>query len=92
MIANYSHLRMTNFQWVEQQMISMGKTEFFKLFDKYYAWLLSQKPGWVFNLTISKVLKTEADRDLFIKTVQLFISEKHGDYEFSEDFTILRRI
>lgn len=92
MIPDYSHQRMTDYLWVDEYISKMGKDNFWKLLNDRYKWLMKQPVGWVYNITLSKVLESEIARDLFIKTVCLFISERNGDYQFSKDFTTIKRI
>lgn len=92
MTENYSHMRMSGYNWVATYVAKMGKEAFDKLLNMRYGWLMSKKHGWTYNLSESDRLKTDQDRDLFIKTACLFISEGNGDFHFSEDFTVLKRI
>ncbi|HMM02004.1 MULTISPECIES: hypothetical protein [unclassified Dysgonomonas] len=92
MNADYRHMRMTNYQWVEEYSSRLGKEAFWKLLNERYKWLMKQPRGWIYNLELSKLLNSDIIRDLFIKTVCLFISEGNGDYQFSPDFTTIKRI
>ncbi len=92
MAPDYSNMRMTNYVWIDEYKSRMGKDNFWKLLDERYKWLMKQPVGWVYNITLSISLSKTLARDLFIKTVCLFISEKNGDYQFSEDFTVIKRI
>lgn len=92
MNSDYAHMRMTDYCWVARYIDKMGEEPFFKLLNLRYKWLMSKSRGWIYNVAKSDKLETEQDKDLFIKTVCLFISEGNGDYQFSEDFTTLKRI
>ena len=91
MNANYSHMRPAGFGWVAAYVKKMGKEAFDKLLNQRYGWLMAKTSGWTYDITVSKNLKTDADKDLFVKTVCLFISEGNDAYEFTEDYTIIRR-
>ncbi len=92
MKADYSVYRMNDYKWIDAYITVMGNEAFFRLLHERYTWLMAKPVGWIYNLTMSKILKTDNDIDLFVKTGCLFISEGHGDYQFSEDYTILKRI
>lgn len=92
MNENYAHMRMSGYKWIAEYVAKMGKEAFDKLLNLRYGWLMSKKCGWIYNVADSKQLKSDQDKDLFVKTVCLFISEGNGDYQFSEDFTVIKRI
>ncbi|WP_419033053.1 hypothetical protein [Dysgonomonas gadei] len=92
MNADYRHMRMLDFSWINEYISAMGKDAFWKLLNERYKWLMKQPRGWIYNIALSKVLEGDITRDLFIKTVCLFISEGNGDYQFSPDFTTIKRI
>lgn len=92
MNANYEHLRMTDYMWIDEYCRRMGQEAFWKLLNERYKWLMNKPRGWVYNIVTSKNIVTDTTRDVFIKTVCLFISEGNGDYQFSEDFTTIKRI
>lgn len=93
MTTDYSHMRMFDYKWITVYISMMGKENFWKLLNDRYKWLMVQPVGWVYDITQNEDLKKrKIERNLFIKTVCLFISEGNGDYQFSKDFTTIKRI
>lgn len=87
---NFSHHRMNDLLWVEQYQEKLSPKVFFKFIDTVYAWLENLKPGQKLILSQEKNI-TNQNRDLFIKTTCLFISEGNSEYEFSNDYTAIIR-
>lgn len=90
MSLNFSHHRMNSFSWIEEYKEKLKPEVFFKFIDMVYAWLGELKPGQTLLLSGRKNI-TNQNRDLFIKTVCLFITEGHEDYEFTNDYTAVIR-
>lgn len=91
MTPDYSHMRMNDYKWIYHYIEVMGRTKFFELLYSRYKWLMSKPQGWTYYLPLSEKLDTDEEKDLMIKTVCLFISEGHGDYQFSENYTTIMR-
>lgn len=83
---NYSLHRMNNYDWIQSYRSTMGKEAFDNFLNRVYKRLMKMRIGDIYDLT-KKV--QEANRDLFIKCVCLFISEGNSHYLFSDDYTTI---
>lgn len=88
MEIDFSHYRMNDYLWIDIYKKKLGKDAFHKFLDTVYSWLLRLKPGESINIATSKPI-TDQNRDLFIKSACLFISEGHDGYEFSNNYTVI---
>lgn len=86
MDIDFSHYRMNNYSWIDNYKEKLGVDTFRKFQNAVYDWLLKLKKGESIDMVSNKQI-TDQNRDLFIKTVCLFISEGNGDYEFNEKYT-----
>lgn len=82
--VDYSKHRMNDYDWIAKYQSIMGKEEFFYFLNRVYKRMLQMKTGETYKIA-NKV--QEANRDLFIKIVCLFILEGNQNYIFSEDYT-----
>lgn len=86
-MESYSIYRLTDWGWIETYKVRMGSEEFRYYVNTVYEMLLRMSPGDSFE--IEKAVKTE-NIELFIKTVYMFITEQHDNYDFSNDYKIIR--
>lgn len=87
-ITSYSHHRMNNYDWIQSYCSAMGKEAFDAFLNRVFGRLMKMRIGDIYDLT-KKV--QEANRDLFIKCVCLFMSEGNSHYLFSEDYTVIKK-
>lgn len=86
-MESYSIYRLTDWDWVNAYKSRMGNEEFHYYVNSVYEMLLNMTPGD--SVEIEKTVKTE-NTELFIKIVCMFITEQHENYDFSNDYKIIR--
>lgn len=84
---SYSIYRLMDWAWVDTYKSRMGNEAFHYYVNSVYGMLLKMNPGDRFE--IEKTVKAE-NIDLFIKIVCMFIQEEHENYDFSNDYKIVR--
>lgn len=86
MDIDFSHYRMNNYFWIDSYIGKIGSETFYKFQNTVYNWLMNLKKGESIDVMQNERI-TDKNRDLFIKTVCLFISEGNSNYEFNENYT-----
>ncbi len=86
-METYQAYRMNDYGWIQTYKDKMGVDDFKKYVNEIYEMLLNMKPGDKFP--IDRNVKQE-NIELFIKIVCLFISEGNDNYDFTNDYKVVR--
>jgi hypothetical protein len=79
---------MEDYGWIGTYKERMGAEGFREYRNRVYEMLHAMKPGTAFAIDL---YVKEYNRDIFIKTACLFITEGNIDWEFSDDYKNIRR-
>lgn len=86
---NLAIYRMNSLSDFDKYLQESAKAEFFEFLDNAYRILKEMAPGEVLRIEYDV---SPENRERLIKVSCLFILETNSDYEFSDDYTVLKRL
>jgi len=89
MKKNLAIYRLNSLKEIEIYLNGKNRSEFIEFLDQAYGLLLELEPGQ--ELIIENDVCPD-NQERFVKVSCLFITENHSDYEFSKDYSRIKRL